>query len=141
MRISDMRSDVCTSVLKGNDRWVSARDAGTAGAAEGTQTPDSAGNVVSSREARIDPYYLFTRLPDAEEPEFLLMRPFVPFSDDARSPLLTAFMVGKSDGQDYGKLQGYEMPQGDFPRGSAEVQGDIQVDPDGSQLATLLRPR
>src|SRR3546814_16987331 len=104
MRISDMRSDVCTSVLKGNDRWVSARDPGTAGAAEGTQTTDSAGNVVSSREARIDPYYLFTRLPDAEELEFLLMRPFVPFSDGDRSQLLTAFLVGKSDGEDSGQL-------------------------------------
>src|SRR3546814_12354690 len=138
MRISDMRSDVCTSVLKGNDRWVSARDAGTAGAAEGTQTPDSAGNVVSSREARIDPYYLFTRPPDAEELEFLLMRPFVPFSDDDRSQLLTAFMVGKSDGEDYGKLQVYEIPPGDFPRGPALVQGDIHRDPDISDLETLL---
>src|SRR3546814_4636168 len=34
----------------GNDRWDVARDPGTAGAAEGTQTTDSAGNVVSSRE-------------------------------------------------------------------------------------------
>ncbi|HEY9558621.1 MAG TPA: UPF0182 family protein, partial [Acidimicrobiales bacterium] len=125
----------------GNDRWDVARDPGTAGAAEGTQTTDSAGNVVSSREARIDPYYLFTRLPDAEELEFLLMRPFVPFSDDDRSQLLTAFMVGKSDGEDYGKLQVYEMPPGDFPRGPALVQGDIQRDPDVSELETLLGSR
>src|SRR3546814_7737759 len=129
MRISDMRSDVCTSVLKGNDRWVSARDAGTAGAAEGTQTTDSAGNVVSSREARIDPYYLFTRLPDAEELESLLMRLFVPLSDDNRSQLLTASMAGKSDGEDYGKLQVYAMPPGDFPPGPALEQVGIQRDP------------
>src|SRR3546814_10011345 len=83
--------------------------------------------------------YLFTRLPDAEELEFLLMRPFVPFSDDDRSQLLTAFMVGKSDGEDYGKLQVYEMPPGDFPRGPALVQGDIQRDPDVSELEKIGR--
>src|SRR3546814_12758093 len=82
--------------------------------------------------------YLFTRLPDAEELEFLLMRPFVPFSDDDRSQLLTAFMVGTSDGEDHGKLQGYEMHPGDFPRGPALLQGDIQRDPDVPDLETLM---
>ena len=46
-----------------SDRWNIAQDPGTAGAAEGTQTTDNAGNVISTREARIDPYYLFTQLP------------------------------------------------------------------------------
>src|SRR3546814_16763245 len=69
------------------------------------------------------------------------MRPFLPYSDDDRSHLLTAFMVGKSDGEDYGKLQVYEMPPGDFPRGPALVQGDIQRDPDVSELETLLGSR
>src|SRR3546814_18130666 len=69
------------------------------------------------------------------------MRPFLPYSDDDRSHLLTAFMVGKSDGEDYGKLQVYEMPPGDLPCGPALVQGDIQRDPDVSETETLLASR
>ncbi|MGH9274712.1 MAG: UPF0182 family protein, partial [Acidimicrobiales bacterium] len=48
---------------EGNDYWDVARDPGTAGAGEGTQTTDAQGNVVATRDARIDPYYLFTQLP------------------------------------------------------------------------------
>jgi hypothetical protein len=125
----------------GNDRWDVARDPGTAGAGEATQTTDNAGNVISSREARIDPYYLFTQLPGSDDLEFVLLRPFVPFSEDDRSQLLTAFMVGKSDGENYGKLQVFEMPPGNFPSGPALVQGDIQRDPNVSEQETLLGSR
>ena len=59
----------------GDDRWDVARDPGTAGAAEATQTTDASGNAVSSRSARIDPYYLLTKLPGADAPEFILLRP------------------------------------------------------------------
>ncbi len=125
----------------GNDRWDVARDPGTAGAAEATQTTNEQGETIASRQARIDPYYLFTKLPGAEDLEFILMRPFVPFSDDDRSQLLTAFMVGKSDGASYGKLQVFEMPPGNFPNGPALVQGDIQRDPTVSEQETLLGSR
>lgn len=125
----------------GNDRWDVARDPGTAGAAEATQTTDQAGNTISTREARIDPYYLFTQLPGAEDLEFVLLRPFVPFSADDQSQRLTAFMVGKSDGDDYGKIQVFEMPAGALPNGPALVQGDIQRDPAVSEQETLLGSR
>ena len=38
------------------------------------------------------------------------MRPYSPFSEDDVRPQLTAFIVGRSDGDDYGKLRVYEMP-------------------------------
>ena len=122
----------------GDDRWDVARDPGTAGAAEATRTTDASGATISSRNARIDPYYLFTQLPGSEQPEFVLLRPFVPVSarDDAQR--LTAFMVGKSDGDDYGKIEVFVMPRGSLPNGPALVQGEIQRDPAVSTQESLL---
>ncbi len=122
----------------GNDYWDVARDPGTTGAAAGTQTTDAQGNVIATREARIDPYYLFTKLPGAEEPQFILLRPYVPTSQRDDNQLLTAFMVGKSDGDDYGKLQVFVMPRDQLPNGPALVQGEIQRDPAVSEAETIL---
>jgi len=126
------------SFYEGNDYWDVARDPGTAGAGEGTNVTNAQGETVSTREARIDPYYLFTQLPGSTQPEFILLRPFVPTSREDDSQLLTAFMVGKSDGDDYGKLQVYVMPRGNLPDGPAIVQGNIQSDGDVSEQETLL---
>ncbi len=123
---------------QGNDYWDVARDPGTSGAGAGTQTTDQAGNVVATRDARIEPYYLFTQLPGSTEPEFVLVRPFVPTSQRDDNQLLTALMVGKSDGADYGKLQVYVMPRGNLPKGPSLVQGEIQSDADVSETQTLL---
>jgi uncharacterized protein len=126
------------SFYEGNDYWDVARDPGTAGASEGTSVTNAAGETVSTKEARIDPYYLFTELPGATEPEFILLRPFVPTSKQDDSQLLTAFMVGKSDRDDYGKLQVFVMPRGNLPDGPAIVQGNIQSDAQVSEQETLL---
>lgn len=123
---------------EGNDYWDVARDPGTAGAGEGTQTTDEQGTVIATRDARIDPYYLFTQLPGSEEPEFILLRPYVPTSREDDNQLLTAFMVGKSDGDNYGKLEVFVMPRGELPNGPALVQGEIQRDPTVSQQETIL---
>jgi uncharacterized membrane protein (UPF0182 family) len=127
------------SFYSGNDRWDVASDPGTVGSSGVTQSTDSAGNPVGpARAARIDPYYLFTQLPGSDEPEFILIRPFVPTSSGDDAQLLTAFMVGKSDGDDYGKLQVFVMPRDDLPSGPALVQGEIQSDPVVSETETFL---
>jgi len=126
------------SFYEGNDYWDVARDPGTAGASGGTNVTNSQGETVSTRDARIDPYYLFTQLPGSDAPEFILLRPFVPTSEGDDNQLLTAFMVGKSDGENYGKLQVYVMPRGNLPDGPALVQGRIQSDGAVSQQETLL---
>ncbi len=127
-----------SSFYTGNDFWDVARDPGTAGASAATQTTDQQGNVIATRDARIDPYYLFTQLPGASKPAFILMRPYVPTSKGDDNQLLTAFMVGKSDGKDYGKLQVFVMPRDNLPNGPALVQGEIQRDAAVSQQETLL---
>jgi len=78
--------------------------------AEQTQTTNEQGQLVSTRERRIDPYYLQMRLPDRENEDFLILRSFVPVSDNDERKQLTSFMVGLSDPEDYGQLRVYEMP-------------------------------
>ncbi len=126
------------SFYEGNDYWDVARDPGTAGAGAGTSVTNAQGETVSTRDARIDPYYLFTQLPGSDQAEFILLRPFVPTSQGDDSQLLTAFMVGNSDGDNYGKLQVFVMPRGDLPDGPAIVQGNIQSDGEVSREETLL---
>jgi len=123
---------------EGNDYWDVARDPGTIGASGSTSVTNAQGETVSTRDARIDPYYLFTQLPGSEAPEFILLRPFVPTSEGDDNQLLTAFMVGKSDAADYGKLQVFVMPRGNLPDGPALVQGKIQSDREVSEKETLL---
>ena len=121
----------------GDDRWDVSLDPGTVGA-KSTQTTDASGATVTSRSARIDPYYLYTKLPDAKEPSFILLRPFAPVAAKDDNQVLTAFMVGESDGADYGKLKVFVMPPGKPPRGPALVQGEIQRDQTVSREETLL---
>jgi uncharacterized protein len=134
--------DDAQDFFSGNDQWNVAADPGTAGTQQTTQSTNAAGDPVGSpRDARIDPYYLFTQLPGATEPEFVMLRPFVPFSDDDSTQQLTAFMVGKSDPGQYGKLQVFVMPRGTLPPGPRLVQGSIQADPTVSQQESLLGDR
>ena len=91
--------------------WEVAQDPGTnVTGAEQTQTTNEQGQLVSTRERRIDPYYLQMRLPDRDNEEFLILRSFVPVSDNDERKQLTSFMVGLSDPEDYGELRVYEMP-------------------------------
>ncbi|MCU1485044.1 MAG: hypothetical protein JWN67_1790 [Actinomycetia bacterium] len=122
-----------------NDAWNVAQKPPTGtGIATATLTTNAAGQQVASREERIEPYYLLMRLPGETKESFLLLRPFVPVSGDDSRKELTAFMVAKSDGADYGKLETFVMPQGNRPDGPGIVAATMQQDPDVSQLQTLL---
>lgn len=121
-----------------NDAWSVAKDPGTAGATASTQTTDASGTVVASKGARIEPYYLLMRLPGEEEESFLILRPFVPISSDDKLQQLTAFMIAKSDGDSYGKLETFIMPRGDLPAGPVIAAAAIGADSEVSPLQTLL---
>ena len=51
---------------------------------------------------------------------------------------MTAFMVAKSDGDNYGQLQVFTMPRSNLPNGPALVQGEIQSDEEVSRQESLL---
>ena len=98
--------------------WRVARDPGTAGADPNTVVTNEQGEATGeTRTARIAPYYQLLQLPtgdaaeaaEAAEAEMVLMRPYVPYSEQEQSQLLTAFMAARMDGDNYGELIVYEM--------------------------------
>jgi len=127
------------------DAWRVARDPGTAGADPTTPVTDEQGQATGEvRAARIAPYYQVLQLPEddgtsmAEEPEMVMMRPFVPYSEDDRSQLLTAFMAARMDGDHYGELVVYEMSSTDLPDGPGIAAATIGADETVSELENLL---
>ena len=122
-----------------NDAWNVALDPGTAGAGPATQTTNAAGEPIGpSVGARVDPYYLLTQLPGEDEAEFVMLRSFVPFGRDDDNQQLTAFMVARSDPENYGELVTYTMPRQNRPDGPAIVADAMQSDPVVSEQQTLL---
>ncbi len=122
-----------------NDGWVVARDPGTTRVVAPTPTSTAQDpNEPAPRQDRIDPYYLLTRLPGEVEESFVMLRPFVPISDDDDRQLLTAFMVARSDPDDYGQLETFVMPRDNLPDGPGIVAGTISGDVAVSELETLL---
>jgi uncharacterized membrane protein (UPF0182 family) len=127
-----------------SDRWNIAQDPGTAapvptdGAAAPTTRPPARGPVAGPTEGRMDPYYLLMRLPGAPKAEFLILQPFVPFSEDDTRRELSGFMVAKADPEEYGKLEVFQMPRDRQVDGPAIVNARINQEPEVSQLITLL---
>jgi len=98
----------------------------------------AAGTPVRAREVRIDPAYMLMRLPGQDSESFVMLRPFVPFSEDDSKKTLTSFMVANSDPPQYGKLTVYEMPAGFNIDGPSIVNANILADQAVSARLTLL---
>jgi hypothetical protein len=128
------------------DAWRVARDPGTAGAEPSTPVTDTAGQATGEERApRIAPYYQLLQLPNAENrgglpptPEMVLMRPFVPESNNDRRQQLTAFMAARMEPGHYGELVVYQMPSAHLPDGPGLVAASISADTTFSQLQNLL---
>jgi uncharacterized membrane protein (UPF0182 family) len=118
--------------------WAVAQDPGNEVSPEpATQTTNEQGEVETTQERRIDPYYLLMRLPDEEEEDFLILRSFVPTSGETERRELTAFMVAKSDPDEYGRIEVFEMPSTQVD-GPAIVNSNILSDEEIAQRITLL---
>ena len=92
-----------------SDRWDVAQDPGTS--TEGATATTSLDGTSSGRLPRIDPNYLMMKVPGQKSEQFMLFRPFVPYSQDDSKKQLTSFMVAKSDPGEYGTLQVFRMTQ------------------------------
>ena len=118
--------------------WEVAQDPGTqVGATEATQTTNEQGQTTGTRERRIDPYYLEMQLPGEEDADFLMLRSFVPLSENDERNQLTSFMVGMSDPDQYGELRVYEMPNLNVD-GPATASSNINADSQVAREITLL---
>lgn len=121
------------------DAWDIAQEPGAvSNAVPLVPATNAAGQPTQAREARMDPYYLLMRLPDEQQEDFLLLQPFVPRSRDDSVKVLSAFMVAKSDPDNYGKLATYVMPRNRQVDGPAIVNALINQQPEVSEQITLL---
>ena len=124
------------------DAWDIAQEPGTLGNSSGGTPAGNAGaagpTVGAARENRMDPYYLYMRTPDAQRPGFHIVQPFVPFSRDDSRKDLTAFMIAKSDPDEYGQMEAYVMPRQRQVDGPAIVNSLINQNPEVSREITLL---
>jgi uncharacterized protein len=92
--------------------------------------------ATESSASRFVPYYTLFRNSETDEDEFVILRPFVPFSSDDIRTELRAYMTASSDPDTYGKLIAYVV-SGDLPDGPRTVSNTIDNDPAISQQVTL----
>jgi uncharacterized membrane protein (UPF0182 family) len=124
-----------------SDRWNIAQDPGTGSGLAAVAPPPpgpQGGAPAQPMERRMEPYYLLMKLPGEANIEFLLLQPFVPFSEDDTRRELSAFMVAKSDPEGYGDFEVFVMPRDRQVDGPAIINARINQDPEVSQLITLL---
>ena len=81
----------------------------------------------------MQPYYTIMRLPGEDEPEFIQMLPFTP----ARRDNLAAWLVARSDGDNYGKLRVFAFPKQKLVFGPRQVVARIAQDQTISPQITL----
>lgn len=78
-------------------------------------------------------YYSIIRLPEEEKEEFVLMRNFTP----ATKKNMVSWLAARSDGENYGKLLLYNFPKGIQVPGTAQVESQIDQDPEISAQLSL----
>jgi uncharacterized membrane protein (UPF0182 family) len=89
------------------------------------------------RERAMEPYYTIMRLPQEKKEEFILMLPFTP----GRKDNLSAWMVGRSDGENYGQLVVYRFPKQKLVYGPKQIVARINQDAEISRQISLWDQR
>ena len=82
---------------------------------------------------RMAPYYAMMKLPGEQDAEFIQMLPFTP----RRRDNLASWMVARSDGEHYGKLQVFQFPKQTLVFGPQQVVARINQDQVISPQITL----
>jgi uncharacterized membrane protein (UPF0182 family) len=95
--------------------------------------------VIASRgsENPMSPYYTIMRLPQEKKEEFILMLPFTP----GRKDNLSAWMVARSDGDNYGQLVVYRFPKQKLVYGPRQIVARINQDAEISRQVSLWDQR
>jgi len=95
--------------------------------------------VIATGDAQkaMSPYYTIMRLPQEKREEFILMLPFTPRGKDN----LSAWMVARSDGEQYGKLAVYRFPKHKLVYGPKQIIARINQDAEISRQVSLWDQR
>ena len=98
------------------------------------QTPTE---LLEVGEADMSPYYVIMRVPGREEPEFLMIRPYVP----AGKQNMIAWLYADSDGEDYGEMGVFKFSKDALVYGPIQVEARLDQDAFISQQLTLWNQR
>jgi uncharacterized membrane protein (UPF0182 family) len=120
----------------GSAKWLISPDPGSGpvtgsdfGALVNQANADTASTgqpqAATSTGKRIDPYYLYMKLPKETQEHFIVIVPFVPVSSNNRETRLVSFLTANSDPGSYGQLRAFTMPQGETVRGPVQVNSEI----------------
>ena len=93
--------------------------------------------ATESSVERFVPYYTMFRNAVTGEDEFVILRPFVPFSTDDRRTELQAYMTASSDPENYGELVAYVVDQDPLPPGPLRVADQAESEQDISPELSL----
>jgi len=86
----------------------------------------------------IEPYYVTTRLPGSDRPEFVLFVPMTPFGGERNN--MVGWIAGRADAPDYGKLRVLTFPRDRPISGPLNIENRIDADSTIRQQLTLLCP-
>jgi len=79
---------------------------------------------IGEQPVRMEPYYTIMKLPGERGAEFIQMLPFMPRQKDN----LAAWMIARSDGENYGKLAVFQFPKQKVVFGPRQVVARINQD-------------
>jgi uncharacterized membrane protein (UPF0182 family) len=85
----------------------------------------------------MQPYYTIMKLPGEDQEEYILM---VPYTPQGKSNL-SAWMVARSDGENYGKLDVYTFPKQKLVYGPSQIVARINQDAEISRQVSLWDQR
>jgi uncharacterized protein len=85
----------------------------------------------------VEPYYIMLQLPGGDEPEFVAMLPFTPKDKN----VINAWMAGRSDVPNYGKITAFTFPKGVEVLGPRQIEARIDQDSEMSQQLSLWSQR
>jgi uncharacterized membrane protein (UPF0182 family) len=86
----------------------------------------------------IEPYYVTTRLPGSDRPEFVLFVPMTPAGGERNN--MVGWIAGRADAPDYGKLRVLTFAQDRAISGPLNIENRIDADSTIRQELTLLCP-
>jgi hypothetical protein len=93
--------------------------------------------IFDGAEQTMEPYYVYLRLREEQDPEYLLIQPFTP----AGKQNMISWMAARNDPGHYGELIVYELPKQELVFGPLQVEGRIDQEPDISQQFSLWDQR
>lgn len=104
---------------------------------QGEDQWDVANEIYGQEMVEMDSNYFIMSLPGSTEEEFLLTISYTPVSKNN----MTGMMIARCDGDHYGELKLYRMPKGKTVYGPAQVEAQIDQDPNISKEFSLWSQR